>query len=55
MDKKHSLDNDIIERLNPLDLLYDLTPHEYVSVIITEKSNLPCTSVSAILRVRETK
>ena len=38
-----------------LDLLFDLTPHEFVSVVITEKGMLPCTSVPAILRVRETK
>ncbi|CAG2112336.1 unnamed protein product [Medioppia subpectinata] len=41
--------------LNFLDLLYDVTPHELVSVVITEKGVLPCTSAPAVLRVRETK
>lgn len=42
-------------QLITLDLLYDVTPHEFVSVVITEKGVLPCISAPAVLRVRETK
>lgn len=53
--KRNTIDSSENPNLNVLDLLYDLTPHEFVSVVITEKGSLPCTSVPTILRVRETK
>lgn len=55
LDKKKPINVTDYPNLNVLDLLYDLTPHEFVSVIITEKGTLPCTAVPAILRARETK
>ncbi|KAH9398351.1 Eukaryotic translation initiation factor 2B, subunit 4 delta, 67kDa [Tyrophagus putrescentiae] len=54
--KQNTIDSsEIPENMNVLDLLYDLTPHEFISAVITEKGSLPCTSVPTILRVRETK
>ncbi|OTF83353.1 translation initiation factor eIF-2B subunit delta-like protein [Euroglyphus maynei] len=47
-------DHNIVANLNFLDLFYDLIPRELVSAVITEKGFLPCTSVPAILRFRET-
>lgn len=44
-----------IPTLSILNLGYDITPPEFVSVVITEKGILPCTSAPAVLRVRETK
>lgn len=41
--------------LNTLNLVYDVTPPEFVSVVITEIGALPCTSAPAVLRFRETK
>ena len=52
--RKNSIVSTEWSKLNVLDLLYDLTPHEFVSVVITEKEMLLSTSVPAILRVRET-
>lgn len=43
------------DRLNVLDVVYDLTPSEFISAVITEKGMLPTTSALPILRVRETK
>lgn len=36
--------------LKLLNLLYDLTPSEFVTVVITEVGLIPCTSVPVILR-----
>lgn len=35
-----------------LNLLYDVTPADLISMVITEKGVLPCTSVPVVLRVR---
>ncbi|KAF2666694.1 IF-2B-domain-containing protein [Microthyrium microscopicum] len=42
-------------QLQVLNLLYDLTPAEYVDMIVTELGNLPPSSVPAILRMLEGK
>lgn len=34
-------------------ILYDVTPSELISVVITEKGLLPCTSVPVVLRVKQ--
>lgn len=38
--------------LHVVNLLYDLTPPDFVSMVITEKDKLPCTSVPVVLRVK---
>jgi translation initiation factor eIF-2B subunit delta len=38
--------------LTPLNLRYDITPPELVTVVVTEIALLPCTSVQVILRVK---
>jgi translation initiation factor eIF-2B subunit delta len=38
--------------LTPLNLRYDITPPELVTVVVTEVALLPCTSVQVILRVK---
>lgn len=44
--------NDSLEIVN---LLYDVTPPDFVSVVITEKGALPCTSVPAVMRRQVTQ
>jgi translation initiation factor eIF-2B subunit delta len=41
--------------LQMLNLMYDLTPAEYVNMIVTEHGNLPPSSVPAVLRMLENK
>jgi translation initiation factor eIF-2B subunit delta len=41
--------------LQMLNLMYDLTPAEYVNMIVTEHGNLPPSSVPAVLRMLEGK
>lgn len=36
--------------LHFLNLLYDLTPAEYITVVVTEVGLIPCTSVPVVLR-----
>lgn len=38
--------------LTPLNLLYDVTPPDFVTAVITELGFLPCTSVPVVLRIR---
>ncbi|XP_064473129.1 translation initiation factor eIF2B subunit delta-like isoform X2 [Ornithodoros turicata] len=38
--------------LTILNLTYDITPPEFVDMVITEKGMLPCTSVPVVLRMR---
>lgn len=38
-------------KLTPLNLLYDVTPPDLVSAVVTELAILPCTSVPAVLRI----
>jgi translation initiation factor eIF-2B subunit delta len=38
--------------LTPLNLRYDITPPELVTLVVTEIALLPCTSVPVILRVK---
>ena len=37
-------------RLNILNLFYDITPSNLISLVITEKGFLPCSSVPAVIR-----
>ena len=38
--------------LSLLNLMYDVTPPEFVSLVITEIGLVPCTSVPVVLRVK---
>lgn len=40
-----------IRMLTPLNLLYDVTPPDLVSAVVTEIAILPCTSVPVVLRI----
>ena len=41
-----------ISALNLLNLVYDVTPSHFVSMVITEVGMIPCTSVPVVLRVQ---
>lgn len=41
--------------LTPLNLMYDVTPPNLVTAVITEIAILPCTSVPVVLRVKPTE
>ncbi|KAF5302896.1 hypothetical protein FQA39_LY02076 [Lamprigera yunnana] len=41
--------------LTPLNLMYDVTPSEFVTAVVTERAILPCTSVPVILRIDQLK
>lgn len=41
-----------IDSLRILNLLYDVTPPDYVTMVITEVGMVPCTSVPVLLRVK---
>jgi translation initiation factor eIF-2B subunit delta len=43
------------KNLTVLNLLYDVTPPDFVSLVITEKGILPCSSVPAVIRRNVTK
>jgi translation initiation factor eIF-2B subunit delta len=49
---EHLKDWESITHLTPLNLRYDITPPELVTVVVTEVALLPCTSVQVILRVK---
>ncbi|CAG9800639.1 unnamed protein product [Chironomus riparius] len=49
---EHLKDWESIPHLTPLNLRYDITPPELVTVVVTEVALLPCTSVQVILRVK---
>ena len=50
--KKHHLDNwKDQSALNLLNLTYDVTASEFITMVITELGMLPCTSVPVVLRV----
>lgn len=38
--------------VTPLNLLYDITPPELVTAVVTELGFLPCTSVPVVLRIK---
>lgn len=38
--------------LTPLNLLYDVTPPDLVTGVVTELGFLPCSSVPVVLRIR---
>ncbi|KAF5289360.1 hypothetical protein FQR65_LT11871 [Abscondita terminalis] len=40
------------KKLIPLNILYDVTPSDLVTAVVTEIAVLPCTSVPVILRIR---
>ena len=41
-----------VTALNLLNLVYDVTPSDFVSMVITEVGMIPCTSVPVVLRVQ---
>lgn len=41
--------------LKPLNLMYDVTPPDLVTAVVTELAILPCTSVPVILRIKPTE
>jgi len=41
-----------IHGFNVLNLVYDVTPPELISMVITELGMIPCTSVPVVLRVK---
>ena len=41
-----------IHALNMLNLVYDVTPPELITMVITELGMIPCTSVPVVLRVK---
>lgn len=38
--------------VTPLNLLYDVTPPDLVTAVVTELGFLPCTSVPVVLRIK---
>lgn len=38
-------------KLTPLNLLYDVTPSDFITAVVTELAILPCTSVPVVLRI----
>ena len=40
-----------IESLNLLNLVYDFTSPDLISMVITQLGNIPCTSVPVVLRI----
>lgn len=41
-----------VNSLHLLNLVYDVTPPHFVSMVITEVGKIPCTSVPVVLRVQ---
>lgn len=41
--------------LVPLSLVYDVTPPDLVTAVVTELAILPCTSVPVVLRIKPTE
>jgi len=41
-----------VHGLNVLNLVYDVTPPQLISMVITEDGMIPCTSVPVVLRVK---
>lgn len=41
-----------VESLGLLNLVYDVTPPDFVDLVITELGMIPCTSVPVVLRVK---
>lgn len=41
-----------VESLGLLNLVYDVTPPDFVDIVITELGMIPCTSVPVVLRVK---
>lgn len=44
-----------VYNLTPLNLLYDVTPPDLVTAVVTELGFLPCTSVPVVLRIKPTE
>lgn len=38
-------------KLNILNMLYDVTPPDLVTGVVTERTRLPCTTAPAVLRI----
>ena len=41
------------DKLTLLNLVYDFTPPEFLTMVITELGMIPCTSVPVVLRMRQ--
>lgn len=41
--------------VTPLNIMYDVTPPDLVTAVVTELAILPCTSVPVILRIKPTE
>ncbi|RWS16490.1 translation initiation factor eIF-2B subunit delta-like isoform X2 [Dinothrombium tinctorium] len=53
--KMDSLSIKMNSKLNILNLIYDVTPPDFVSMVVTEKGIIPCNSVPAVIRRNVTK
>lgn len=42
-----------VDQLKLLNLAFDVTPPEFVDIVITDIGMIPCTSVPVVLRVKE--
>ena len=42
-----------MKTLGLLNLVYDVTPPEFVDMVVTDIGMIPCTSVPVVLRVKE--
>lgn len=40
------------QKVGLLNLVYDVTPPDFVDIVITELGMIPCTSVPVVLRVK---
>lgn len=50
--KSHLQDWQSVTSLGLLNLVYDVTPPDFVDLVITELGMIPCTSVPVVLRVK---
>ena len=44
-----------VESLRLLNLLYDVTPADLITIVITELGTMPCSSAPVVLRVKHTE
>lgn len=51
--RKQLLCTTLSSTVSLVDLTYDITPPEFVTMVVTERGALPCTSVPVVLRVRQ--
>lgn len=55
LEDKVNEDDSKRNKLDIVNLLYDVTPPDFISVVITEKGVLPCSSVPAVMRRQVTQ